>query len=315
MRDSDAEGVPLRAMTFNARVHVPEDGKDSWPERRAGVVRLVRYHRPDVVCFQELAPHQYDYVRDRLRGYEFVGVGRRDGAGNGEHVPVGYDASRLAVADHDTFWLSPSPEEAGSVGWDAAYPRIVTRAVLRVTGAAGSEADSGSESDAAVRTAPTLTVANTHFDHEGATARAESARLVRRRLATVDDPVVLLGDFNCEPDSEPYRVLAGAESAGGGDDAGAGVPGGADDDASADGDDGSADPAPAFADARDLATDGCLGPRRTFHGFTGTPSERIDHVFVRGVGVARHATLADRIDDDRYPSDHFPLVADLRLDG
>jgi endonuclease/exonuclease/phosphatase family metal-dependent hydrolase len=253
-------------MTFNARVHVPEDGKDTWPERAEGVVRLVRYHAPDVVCFQELAPHQYDFVRERLDDYDWVGVGRRDGAGNGEHVPVGVDPDRFRVTDHETFWLSETPEDPGSVGWDAAYARIVTRVSLVDTDAASAD---------------TLHVANTHFDHEGERARAESARVARERLASLDGPTVFLGDFNCEPDSDPYRRLVADEES------------------------------PGFTDARTLAREGCHGPDRTFHEFTGDPTIQIDHVFVRDCGVVRHATLADRIDDDRYPSDHFPLVADL----
>jgi endonuclease/exonuclease/phosphatase family metal-dependent hydrolase len=279
MTDSVAESAPIRVMTFNARVHVPEDGKDTWPERAEGVVRLVRYHAPDVVCFQELAPHQYDFVRERLDAYDWIGAGRRDGAGNGEHVPVGVDPDRVRVTDHETFWCSETPEEPGSVGWDATYPRIVTRVSLVETGA---DADTP-HTDAAA--ADTFHVANTHFDHEGAQARAESARVVRDRLATLDGPTVLTGDFNCEPGSEPYRRLVADSGA-----------------------------TPGFDDARHLSREGCLGPEHTFHEFTGDPTIQIDHVFVRGCTVVRHATLADRIDDDRYPSDHFPLVADLLLD-
>jgi endonuclease/exonuclease/phosphatase family metal-dependent hydrolase len=272
-----ADSAPIRVMTFNARVHVPEAGKDTWPERAEGVVRLVRYHAPDVVCFQELAPHQYDFVREALDGYDWAGAGRRDGAVTGEHVPVGVDPDRFRVTDHESFWLSETPDDPGSVGWDAAYPRIVTRVSLAHAEAAGADA-TGPESPAA----DTVHVANTHFDHEGERARAESARVVRERLAALDGPTVLLGDFNCEPDSDPYRRLvagSGPES---------------------------------FGDARHLATEGCLGPDRTFHEFTGDPTIQIDHVFVRGCAVLRHATLADRVDDDRYPSDHFPLVADIR---
>jgi endonuclease/exonuclease/phosphatase family metal-dependent hydrolase len=270
MTDSVAESAPIRVMSFNARVHVPEDGKDTWPDRAEGVVRLVRYHAPDVVCFQELAPHQYDFVREELDGYDWIGAGRRDGTGNGEHVPVGVDPDRLRVTDHETFWCSETPDDPGSVGWDATYPRIVTRVSLTDTDTA---------------TTDTLHVANTHFDHEGAQARAESARIVRDRLAGLDGPTVLLGDFNCEPDSEPYRRLVGDEP-----------------------------DSPGFDDARHLSREGCLGPEHTFHEFTGDPTIQIDHVFVRDCAVVRHATLADRIDDDRYPSDHFPLVADLLLD-
>ena len=44
----------------------------------------------------------------------------------------------------------------------------------------------------------------------GEQARQESARLIRRRLATLADglPVVMTGDLNADPTSAPYRILS-----------------------------------------------------------------------------------------------------------
>jgi endonuclease/exonuclease/phosphatase family metal-dependent hydrolase len=50
---------------------------------------------------------------------------------------------------------------------------------------------------------------NTHLDHIGEQARVESVRLLLRRLPDprgVDLPVILTGDFNCNPWSPGYRV-------------------------------------------------------------------------------------------------------------
>ena len=45
------------------------------------------------------------------------------------------------------------------------------------------------------------------------------------------------------------------------------------------------------------------------------PGERLDYVLVEGtdVGVDRFGVLADLDDRGRYPSDHFPVRADLTL--
>ncbi|RDI72734.1 endonuclease/exonuclease/phosphatase family protein [Halopelagius longus] len=265
----------VRVMSFNVRYDTDSDGRDAWPNRRDAVVRLLRYHRPDVICLQEPLPHQFASVREAIDRYEWFGVGRA-GGGEGEFVPVGYDADRFEREDAAAFWLSETPDEPGSVGWDADYPRVVTRVTLRNR-----------------ETGDRLHAASVHLDHGGARARAEGASLLRRRLGELDGPLVVAGDFNCEPDSTPYRRVVG-------DDGG--------------GSDGDGTDAPPLRDARTLADEGHHGPERTFHGFTGDPTERIDYVFVRDCDVSLTATLTDRRSDDgdeRYPSDHFPVAADV----
>jgi len=120
---------------------------------------------------------------------------------------------------------------------------------------------------------------STHFDHEGGVARKHSAELLARRIPPLADgaSVVVLGDLNCTPASPPYRTLV----------------------------DGSGP----FRDARERSPFH-HGPDGTVHGFTGTAGERIDYVLVRGADARHHATLTDHL-DGRYPSDHFPVVADL----
>ena len=53
------------------------------------------------------------------------------------------------------------------------------------------------------------------------------------------------------------------------------------------------------------------GPEGTFHGFTGQPEQRIDWVLVRGFEV-RSASTLDGNEAGRFPSDHFPLLVELR---
>ena len=122
---------------------------------------------------------------------------------------------------------------------------------------------------------------NTHLDHRGERARGRGADLIVERLGDIapDVPVLVTGDMNCTPGSPPYERLAGA-----------------------------------FDDAREVSAHGHHGPTDTFHGFTGDPGGRIDYVFVDGFVVRQHATLADRW-DDRYPSDHFPVLAELVVES
>ena len=134
----------------------------------------------------------------------------------------------------------------------------------------------------------TLLVVNTHFDHHGEIARRESAILLeawlRERSGT--SLAVLLGDFNSTTASDAYRTLTAPDR---------------------------------LVDGASLSESPHHGPSFTFQGFdfSATACETIDFVFLRnpaGVRVLRHGALSDHW-DGRYPSDHFPVLVELRLTG
>ncbi|WP_435096677.1 endonuclease/exonuclease/phosphatase family protein [Halarchaeum sp. P4] len=182
---------PVRVMTYNVRVDTPEDGANVWRHRRDAVASTVRYHAPDVLGLQEPLAAQLEDLRERLPAYRFVGQSRASAEAAGEYVPIGYRPERFELRNHDTFWLSETPDIEGSVGWDATHPRVCTRATLR-------ERASGE----------VVVVFCVHLDHKGRTARRNGAELVRERAVGVPNGrVVVLGDFNCEAGDPPYERL------------------------------------------------------------------------------------------------------------
>ena len=181
----------LRVMSYNVRYDTPEDGAFAWPHRREAVASTIRFHRPDLVGVQEALVGQLADFRESLPAFEWIGVGRVDGEREGEHCPIGYRTDRLSLVERDTFWLSETPDEPGSVGWDAACPRIVTRARLRDR-----------------RSGRAFVHYNTHLDHEGERARLEGARLLAERIDG-SAPTVVTGDFNCRKGDPPHRALVG----------------------------------------------------------------------------------------------------------
>jgi len=258
---------PLRLMTYNLRVAVADDAEPSWTVRREAVASMIRFHAPDVVGVQEALRPMIDDLDERLGDYAWVGRGR--GADQDEHCALFYRPARLTLDRHDTFWLSTTPEEDGSRSWGAAYPRIVTWAAFT---------DDPSPLS--------LVVANTHFDHDSARARRESARILGRRVDPLADstPLAVVGDLNAPPRSSPYRHLVDSDG-------------------------------PALRDALYESARPHHGPLATFNGFDAQvqPGERIDYVFVRGpLTVQRHGTLTDRW-NGHFPSDHCPVVADVSL--
>lgn len=128
--------------------------------------------------------------------------------------------------------------------------------------------------------------ATTHFDNNSP-SQAKSAPLVQERTAPFveQEPVIVVGDFNSRPDSTAYQILTGDSSRGF-----------------------------VFRNAFDLTH---------WHIVTNqTPepaydvNDRIDHIFLAGRGVTWSvndwaADLTVYGAKQRYPSDHFPIVAEV----
>lgn len=123
-----------------------------------------------------------------------------------------------------------------------------------------------------------LLVANAHFDHRGKEARRESARLIAQKSAEHDLPSVLLGDFNAAEQSAPIQVLRDA----------------------------------GFVDTWRAQHPDAAEPG-TFTGFKQRGRHKIDYVFASTQLEVTAAQIDTTQVEGRYPSDHFPVLADLRL--
>lgn len=191
---------PVRLMSFNVRYDTAKDGWDNWSHRRRLVADTIGYHAPDVVGIQEAMHHQLRELETLLEGYDWLGDARDTVCAGGEHTAIGYRRERFDVDATETFWLSGTPDERGSVGWDASHPRVATWARLR---------ESASDDQ--------LVVMNTHLDHRGERARREGIGLVLERLSGLagEDAAVLCGDFNCAVGDPAHERADGYELADG----------------------------------------------------------------------------------------------------
>jgi len=192
-----AQLSPITVMSFNIRYDNPSDGINSWDNRKELVIQTFHNNLPDIIGMQEVLEGQLAFLDQNLPGYNSLGVGRDDGKTGGEYVPVFYKTDRFNLIDQGTFWLSPTPNVIGSVGWDAALTRICTW----------------------VRFSDTITglefyFLNTHFDHVGKTARTESAKLIldfiQKEIKGL--PVILTGDFNFSPEEVPFGILTNKDT-------------------------------------------------------------------------------------------------------
>ena len=190
------ENYPLKVMSFNIRYSNPQDGFNAWKHRKKMVQSMILFHQADLIGVQEALNEQMNDLSILLPNHRSVGVGRNDGATKGEYCGIFYNFNRLKVLQHNTIWLSETPEEPSS-GWDASLNRIVTWAKFQD-----------------IYTGQIFFHFNTHFDHRGEIARQKSAELILStitKLNTEKKPVLVTGDFNARPDSVPYQILTRSE--------------------------------------------------------------------------------------------------------
>lgn len=124
---------------------------------------------------------------------------------------------------------------------------------------------------------------NLHFDHIGNVARVKSSELILKKIKEMNPknlPLTLTGDFNLTEDSEPIKILSQN-----------------------------------LNDSFYHSETKPYGPKGTFTGFNVNeiPKDRIDYIFVKGFKIKSQRHINDRRENLLYPSDHFPVLAELAL--
>jgi len=251
----------MKVVTFNIRGDFGVDGRNDFCHRKLLILRKLAKEQPDIVGFQEVLPHVVDWMRQALPEYDVVGCGREKDL-TGEQMTVIFRRDKFQLISMQTFWLSPTPNIPGSrYAEQSGCPRTATELVLR-------ESASGK----------VLRLVNTHLDHVGSLARQLGMSQLLRHLEAPsffpEVPVILMGDFNAEPDSQELALIR-------------------------------QDPAWTNA-APDMGV--------TFHDFMRKPDgPQIDYIFRKGSARAdRAVTWTDEL-DGVYLSDHYPVCAQVTL--
>ncbi|MFV0266368.1 MAG: endonuclease/exonuclease/phosphatase family protein [Draconibacterium sp.] len=121
-----------------------------------------------------------------------------------------------------------------------------------------------------------------HFDHQGVIARKESGKLMVQKIQEIvgDTPAICVGDLNSLPETEQVKAMEAL-----------------------------------LNDSRNVSTTPPYGPEGTFNGFKydAPLDKRIDYIFTsKKIEVLKYGVLTDHM-DQRYPSDHLPVVVKVVL--
>jgi endonuclease/exonuclease/phosphatase family metal-dependent hydrolase len=263
-----AQAQELKIMSYNIRLDVASDGVNRWDLRKQEVAALMNRYDAGFIGAQEVQHHQLQYLLAQMPRYASIGVGRDDGKTAGEYSCIFYQKEKYELLQQKTFWLSDTPDSV-SRGWDAACNRVCTYGLFR-----------------SKQTRQLFWVFNTHFDHIGDTARFASARLVAYMVQKLNlgknYPVILTGDFNARPGSEPVLQILSV-----------------------------------LDNARSRSSTPPVGPADTWNAFRfdKQPDGCIDYIFVsrsKKLRVTRFQTITDSY-EQKYPSDHFPVLTTVIL--
>ncbi len=267
-------------MSFNVRGSSRDRlKKNAWRDRAALNVATIERCAPDLIGLQECQRGNLRTYRKHLQRYAQIRGPRYGNTIPYDFNAILFDPGRLELLGSGGFWLSETPEKR-SRSWETRVARSANWALFRFLGTGH----------------PVLHV-NTHLDHVSPRARQEGSKLIVRKTTEIagqaggDPPIIVTGDFNGRPGKATHRSFTEA----------------------------------GFVDTYLAVGNEDTQEAYTFHAFEGAcfqdahperGARRLDWILLKDPGgslrIESHRIVRDA--DERlglYPSDHYPVLAEL----
>lgn len=266
-----------RVLCCNIRVALPEDEDKGvgWSSRKDICLKIIKQHKPDILCLQEVLKVQAADFRNYFPKFTLFGFDgpEMDANPTGYHGiaknPILFSNDRYELMGGGTYWLSETPLVAGSKSWDTARARHANWVRLRER-----------------KTLKEFRVVNLHLDHVSEEAKMQQAKMVADESSQYlpGFPQILSGDFNSRSTSPVFNSIR--------------TSGWSDTYAALYGD---ADPG--------YTTHEFEGE----HYAKGKTKGRIDFIFGRGPVKSIASTIIKDSINGKYPSDHYFMSADVEF--
>lgn len=217
-------------------------------------------YMPDIIGVQEFASAWIKTFVPQLSQYGYKHVYEQD-----SKVSIIYNSERIKIHEVKSWYYSDTPA-IRSLTWGEANQRLMTYAICEL-----------------IETGDKFVFISTHYAVGGGeeleTSRKKATQIMLDKIKELGLPTIAVGDFNCTPSSEPYKMLSSV-----------------------------------LSDARNTALIS-RGPQFTYNGMDGRQSGSIiDFVFAskNEFNHWSHFTVNAKINGEYY-SDHNALVAELEL--
>ncbi|MDB9312535.1 endonuclease/exonuclease/phosphatase family protein [Spirulina sp. CS-785/01] len=275
----------LKVMTFNIRGSCKEDGVNIWENRANLNVQTIQTYNPDLIGFQELQQGNLETYQDQLTGYDYSLGNAYNREGRKLYNAIFWKSEQFKLVKNGSFYLSETPKQ-WSTSWESARVRCANWAILED-----------------LRNQFQFLHFNTHLDHLSVTARQEGIKLIIQQLANLrgdNTPVILTGDFNSylrladnklQSVDGVYSLLINAE----------------------------------FKDIYLTVGNRDIPGQHTVHNFLGKgygvedqqEVHRIDWIMtLRGdrILTPKRCKIIEDAQPPLYPSDHYPVLAELEIE-
>lgn len=270
----------FKVMTFNIRYGTAKDSLNSWENRKSILIDCLRNYKPDILGTQESLDFQIDFIKAAFPQWKVFGVGRY------HDVPQPDRPHESMAGESCKILYDPNKFEVIKEGtyWHSDTPEVSASKTWgndlpRIT-TWGILRDKNSDQQ--------FVLMNTHF-HWDEPYVSNTTNLIIRKWREIADgrPTILMGDFNLEPTSTTHELFCGRT---GGDTMRGN-----------------------FIDCWQV-----LGKSEdnagTSHRFNGSKSRgRIDWILVTPQFDVKSIAIIYDNANGRYPSDHYPVFAELRL--
>ena len=173
----------MKLITFNIRNALAQDGANGWEFRKDYVYEYLLKSDADVICLQEIVPPVREELAKVLKSvYECVGEGRLAETKEYDEINlVVYKKSAFELLEKQHFWLSDTPDVAGSrYQTQIHWPRTCTHVTLKDKNGV-------------------YNIFATHLDNEDKFAREKGLKLIMSRAGS-NGKTIICGDFNDTPD-------------------------------------------------------------------------------------------------------------------
>lgn len=175
----------FKLMSFNiAGYEATSEAAQHWENREPLCVDILSRYGPDLIGFQEVQVQNRAALNKCLTSYACEYGAKTCYQADEEAVynPIYWKPERFEMIDTGAFYLSKTPDR-WSVAWDAMQVRSATWVRLRC-----------------LQSNITFIYMNVHLDHFGSQARIESSKLILHELTRLRQganlPLVISGDFN-----------------------------------------------------------------------------------------------------------------------
>ena len=176
----------IKLISTNIRFKNEFDGLNHWDRRKLLLQEKIEKYDPLIIGTQEGREPQLRELENLIK-YNLSDLNRR---WISERMYPCLFFNKLFPLISGDFWLSQTPDKAGSKSFGSMFPRLCTWGKFFYE--------------------DYIYVFNVHLDHIKDSTREEQARVIRDQIRKINwdnKPFILMGDFNSSPNSKVYSFL------------------------------------------------------------------------------------------------------------